>query len=60
MVRGSSVATTWGKGCVEQKGVVRPVFGWEMGRAFCVCSRLVCFGELGKISLEPQRRGEVC
>ncbi|KAL6336576.1 hypothetical protein AAG906_025131 [Vitis piasezkii] len=39
MVRGSSVATTWGKG------------------SFCVCSRLVYFGELGKISLEPQRRG---
>ena len=57
--RGSSVATTRRRRCVKIKGVVGMVPGWEIGRGFGFKSKLVCFGKLGKKSIETRKRCEV-
>ncbi|RVW73596.1 hypothetical protein CK203_056989 [Vitis vinifera] len=55
-IRESNVATVGGKRCAKQKGVVGPVSSWEMGRVSHVGSRLVRFGQLGKLWWEVQPR----
>ena len=52
-IRGSSVATAGGKRCAKRKGFVGQVSSWEMGKVSHAGSKLVHFGQLGKISLEP-------
>ena len=52
-IRGSSVATAVGKRCAKRKGFVGQVSSWEMGKVSHAGSKLVHFGQLGKISLEP-------